>query len=234
MSDARSKLTKAGVSVIDSKVNASDVATAVRVLAASGEWEKDGDKWTKEYGDGWQGKIIQEADKFWWYICNNHTTYKDYSYRLQDAKDACDAYLMASQEGEDVRHKIKVNGLIGKVDLPGFGEVKFRVVDCKSLGEKGYDILGTVAWKGNKFVLNAKSYKSGPKYIGLLLNDSKDGALEADEKIMEETGFSVAEVLCMAVDQYIVEHAPEWYKPEEGPSMDLYFEDGYFYEQEQD
>jgi hypothetical protein len=35
MSDTRSKLTKAGVSVIGGKVKASDVATAVRVLAAS-------------------------------------------------------------------------------------------------------------------------------------------------------------------------------------------------------
>jgi len=41
MSGVKSKLTKAGVSVIGGEIKSSDVATAVKVLTASGEWENN-------------------------------------------------------------------------------------------------------------------------------------------------------------------------------------------------
>jgi hypothetical protein len=64
MSDTRSKLTMAGVSVIDGKIKSSEVATAVRVLAAAppkAEWKSSpSGKWIKNYGDGWYG-VVQET-----------------------------------------------------------------------------------------------------------------------------------------------------------------------------
>jgi hypothetical protein len=195
MSDARSKLTKAGVSVIDGKIKPSDVDTAVRVLIASDESIDAGLNQLRNAGYKicsafWTGSsdnvylsYIAIKDPTNW---NSHKPfgtdglfglYYCYAGDISEFPSKNGTTDMKALENGISRIAKKHSITDLKAEQTGDGIIKFTFSDSSGLGSITYDVRSTDSWSDDDHPVEEKiidditnladdCYRSSPQFLG--------------------------------------------------------------------